>query len=116
MRYSDDEIRLLRRFIKGYIIGIMKPIKPEHITLYCKMNKVPNMTPFIKTLPDFVLKKIHNIIIDSPEILDKWIQPEYLIRKISEERPDLYDCLTDPKKRKWLKSFINYARTVLRKI
>jgi len=116
IRYSRDEIRLLRRFIRGYILGILKPVKPEHITDYARKNKVPNISSFIKTLPDFVLVKLRKILTDKPEIIDEWIQPAYIIRKIGEERPDLYECIKDPKKYEWLKKFINYARSILRKI
>lgn len=116
MPYTENEIRLLRRFIRGYILALMKPIKPEHIIDYVKKNKVPNIAPFIKTLPKYVLDKVHSILSAKPEILNKWIQPEYVIRKISEERPDLHECIKDPKNRIWLKKFVNYVRSVLRNL
>ena len=116
IRYSDDEIRLLRRFIKGYVLGILRPIKPEHIDDFANRNKVPNISVFINSLPEFALKKIHNIVKDSPDLIDKWISTKYLIRKIGESRLDIQECLKDPKKRIWLEKFIEYTKSCIRKI
>ncbi len=70
--------------------------------------------PFVNSLPPFIIEKIHNIIVENPKIVDEWIQPHYVIRKIKEEREDLYPVIQDPKYYKWLSKFINYVRKLLK--
>jgi len=115
-KYSPHELELLRTFIYSYVIGIFKSIKAKDVIHYAEKNLIVDPRPYINSIPHNIKIRAREVLRENPDILDKWIQYDWLFIKLGEVRPDLQIIAQNPIYRGWIEKFMNIIRNALKKI
>lgn len=107
---NQEELEVIYNFVKRFLLGLLKQVKPKDLIYYIQNNKAPNLMFYFDVLPKKITKKIRTLKKENSEIMDKYFDTDQILEYSKDTIPELYKILSTVKGKKWLSTLIKYIK------